>query len=118
MNHDSGHHLRGGQIPSGTADTMGSCTGQIMQIMDYPALAWLPEFNAVLVPVSGFGKVLQDFFLPWLEVRPSVPLGNAVMFSSGNMFSAGTCVCSCMEFQPYPLKKEGISFTSHPKLFI
>lgn len=62
MNHYSGHHLRGGQLPSATADAMGRCSGQIMQIMDYPALAWLPEFKVVLVPVLGLGKLLQDFF--------------------------------------------------------
>lgn len=116
MNHYSGHHLRGRQLPTGTADVMGRCTGQIMQIMDYPALAWLPEFNAVLVPVSGFGKVLQDFFLTLLEVRPAMPLGKVAMVSSGNMFSAGRHVCFGMEFQLYPLKTEGISLTSHPNL--
>lgn len=78
-----------------------------MQIMDYPALAQLSEFNAVLVPVSGLRKLLQDFFLTVLEVRPPVPPGKVVMVSSGNMFSAGTCECSGMEFQPYPFKIEG-----------
>lgn len=38
MNHESGHYLRGEQLSSATADAMGRVTGQIMQIMDYPAL--------------------------------------------------------------------------------
>lgn len=51
-----------GSFPVATVHAMGRCTRQIKQIMDYPAWAWLLEFNADLVPVLGFGKLLQDFF--------------------------------------------------------